>query len=811
MNVKSMLVSLAGVFGSLSLFAQVPAVPAPAGALFPEFRLADTAAAQALFKPMTGSLPVSLETSGQQQWVRLPVNLAGTTHDRASWDIQITTDLAVAQGIAFDFYCPDSNPISHFSVYFHSGDGWYSTGFGVERDGEWQHVLIDKSATGTEGEPAGWGKVDTIRLSAWRGADKDTFCGVANLQPVGADADILVIRADSCASPDNPESKGYATFAENVASCLSDAGLAHALLSDLDVTPERLQGRKLAMLPYNPRLPDGLLVQLQNFVAQGGKVISFYSLAEGVPELLGVKRGKWGAAPNGHYQGFVRVGQGLDGQPAFVGQGSWGSQPAEPIAGTSRTVAVWRANDGTDTETPAIVVSDRGAHVGHVWLKDDWGNKKTLMLALVGGTVPGVWQTAAEKEFAKIGVFGTYRSRDEMLAALGKDLSPTARQAGREAIEHQKAAEELLKQGKFQDSIAQSQQAAQGLLRVWCLTRPSLPGEHRAFWCHSAFGMAGMDWDQSIKQLADSGFNAILPNMLWGGVAYYPSQVLPEYPELATKGDQLAACLAACRKYGVQCHVWKVDWNMGSHTSKEFAAQMQAAGRVQVSDTGEVQDRWLCPSHPENQALEVAAMVEVARNYAVDGIHFDYIRYPGGNYCFCDGCRQRFAARIGHAVANWPADVKKGGPLSPQWLDFRRSNIDTVVQQVAEQARQVRPGIQISAAVFRNWPVDRDGVGQDWKLWCEKGWLDFLCPMDYTESNATFRNQVVNQLGFAGKVPVYPGIGLSCWHDPQDVVKLVEQIEITRELKTGGFTIFNYDTSMAGVLPLVSLGTTATK
>jgi uncharacterized lipoprotein YddW (UPF0748 family) len=359
--------------------------------------------------------------------------------------------------------------------------------------------------------------------------------------------------------------------------------------------------------------------------------------------------------------------------------------------------------------------------------------------------------------------------------------------------------------------MAASQAAAHDMLRAWCLSQPSQPGEHRAFWCHSAFGMAGKDWDESIKQLADSGFNAILPNMLWGGVAYYPSKVLPEYPELAEKGDQIAACLAACRKYGVKCHVWKVDWNMGSRTSKEFAAKMVAAKRVQVSDTGEVKDRWLCPSHPENQALEVAAMLEVARNYDVDGLHFDYIRYPGGHFCFCDGCRTRFEKRIGHKVANWPADVKTDKALRQQWLDFRRSNIDTVVRQVSEQARKIRPGIEISAAVFRNWPVDRDNVGQDWKLWCDRGWLDFLCPMDYTESNATFRNQVKAQLGYAGKVPVYPGIGLSCWRDPQDVVKLVEQIEITRRFKTGGFTIFNYDASMEGVLPLVSLGTTAEK
>jgi len=809
MRTKRMVFSLIALV-SCALFAQVPAVPTPGGPLFPEFQLASTAAAEALFVPMAGSAPVKLETKGKQQWVRLPINFVGTDHDRASWDVQVKADLSVAQGIEFDFYSPDSSPIGNLVVYFRSGNGWYSAGFGVERDGEWERVLIDKSATGTEGEPAGWSQVDAIRVSAWRGVSKDSFCGIANLRPVGADASILVVRADSNASPDNPESTGYAQFAETVAACLGDAGLEHALLSDLDATPERLKGRKLVILPYNPRLPEGMLAILKDFVDQGGKVITLYSLPEGIPELIGVKRGVVDTPKGGPYRGFSRVGDGLEGQPEFAGQGSWRSHSAEPIPGTSRTVAVWRAADGKDTTVPAIVVSDRGAHVGHVWLKDDWGNKKTLLLSLVAGTVPGVWQKAAEQEFAKIGVFGKFRSAEEAFAVLDK-VETGAPFGTRRIHGSRNLAEEFLQNKQWRRSIAESQQASQMLLRAWCKAQPSQKGEVRAFWCHSAFGITGKSWDQAIKQLADTGFNSILPNMLWGGIAFYPSKTLPEYPELAEKGDQIAQCLAACRKYDVECHVWKVNWNMGGRVSKEHVAKMVAAKRVQMSDTGEVQDHWLCPSHPDNQALEVASMVEVARNYAVDGIHFDYIRYPGGHFCFCDGCRSRFEKLIGRQVADWPAEIKNDKALKQQWLDFRRSNIDTVVRQVSEQARKVRPDIKISAAVFRNWPVDRDGVGQDWKLWCDKGWLDFVCPMDYTESNATFRNQVKAQVGYAGKVPVYPGIGLSVWRDPQDVVKLIEQIEISREFKTGGFTVFQYGSRMQGVLPLVSLGTTSKK
>ena len=318
-----------------------------------------------------------------------------------------------------------------------------------------------------------------------------------------------------------------------------------------------------------------------------------------------------------------------------------------------------------------------------------------------------------------------------------------------------------------------------------------------------------MSWDQAIQKLADNGFTAILPNMLWGGVAFYDSQVLPVAPEVADKGDQITACLAACRKYGVECHVWKVNFNMGHAVPRKFMEQMGSEGRTQVSFDGQAQSRWLCPSHPANQQLEIDSMIEVATKYDVDGIHFDYIRYPDSNHCFCAGCRERFEAAIGAKVANWPADTRRDAALRQQWLDFRRNNITRVVAAVHDGVKKQKPAVKISAAVFRNWDVDRDGVGQDWKLWCERGYLDFVCPMDYTSNSIEFETVVSQQTVWAGKVPCYPGIGLSTWSGDDDIGTLIEQIKITRQLKTGGFTVFNYAVSEADrVVPLCGQGIT---
>jgi uncharacterized lipoprotein YddW (UPF0748 family) len=256
-------------------------------------------------------------------------------------------------------------------------------------------------------------------------------------------------------------------------------------------------------------------------------------------------------------------------------------------------------------------------------------------------------------------------------------------------------------------------------------------------------------------------------------------------------------------------HVWKVDWNLGTAAPNDFVARMRQAGRLQASSRGK-EEPWLCPSHPDNQQLEIAAMVEVVRDYDVDGIHFDYIRYPDNDHCFCAGCKDRFQHTTGTAITNWPGSVLAEGKLRQQWLDWRRSNITTVVRAVSEQARAVKPRIKLSAAVFPNWAVDRDGVGQDWKLWCEQGYLDFVCPMDYTPSNHRFETMVAQQVEWAGRTPCYPGLGVSASSSRLGADRTIEQINITRRYQTHGFVIFNYGVKESNeLLPMLGLGITA--
>ena len=126
------------------------------------------------------------------------------------------------------------------------------------------------------------------------------------------------------------------------------------------------------------------------------------------------------------------------------------------------------------------------------------------------------------------------------------------------------------------------------------------------------------------------------------------------------------------------------------------------------------------------------------------------------------------------------------------------------MKAVHDEAKKIRPEIAISAAVFGAYPSCRESVAQDWPEWIKAGYLDFVCPMDYTQSDLSFIGLVTNQLKLVdGRIPVYPGIGQ--WRLTDD--RTVGQIFHARQLGAAGFTMFDLSRdSITSAVPAIGLG-----
>jgi uncharacterized lipoprotein YddW (UPF0748 family) len=312
--------------------------------------------------------------------------------------------------------------------------------------------------------------------------------------------------------------------------------------------------------------------------------------------------------------------------------------------------------------------------------------------------------------------------------------------------------------------------------------------EFRAFWTHAREDRLPADIMPKIRAC---GFNAVIPRTSGGTGAFYLSKVLPDVQNILGEEDWLANCIEHAHANGLQVHPYRNCFVMEGRASEETIATFRADGRLQVSPEGRPLD-WMCPSQEANRQVELAAASEFVRDYEVDGFQYDFIRYPNASGCFCDRCRGKFERERGERVPNWPEDVVLDGELFDEYTRFRQTQITETVKMVSEAIRKIDPEVRISGAVFRDYERDSVSVGQDWVTWAKEGYVDFLCPMDYTDDVGKLDGWVRDQVARVGEyVPVCAGLGLAAssarMETPEDMAL---QIDIARQAGAQGFVLF---------------------
>lgn len=323
--------------------------------------------------------------------------------------------------------------------------------------------------------------------------------------------------------------------------------------------------------------------------------------------------------------------------------------------------------------------------------------------------------------------------------------------------------------------------------------RPKLVAELRGVWVSDP---TRLDWDRASADLQRAGFNTMYVNFASAGAAFYPrSRVLPDLAT-ATAADWINGIGLAHRR-GIAVHAKLITLFMFKAPAG-FQRQLIRDDRVMRGLDGRpaLQNgyTWLCPSQPANRAQIAAEVTEILSRYPVDGLQFDYIRFFEEPTCYCSHCRHEFEAYVGQRVRRWPADVI-GGPSTGRFYEWRRQVINDCVRELTALARTLRPRVILSAAVFHDWERGREDRAQDWKLWLDRGYLNYVCTMSYTSDLRDFENRVRKQESWVGnRNRLVVGIGSYKLERRSD---LLAQIDWTRRLSLPGFVLFSYDDAEA--------------
>lgn len=340
------------------------------------------------------------------------------------------------------------------------------------------------------------------------------------------------------------------------------------------------------------------------------------------------------------------------------------------------------------------------------------------------------------------------------------------------------------------------------------------PREWRAAWVAT---VANIDWPSKpglsaaaqqaeIRSLCDTavatGLNALILQVRTSTDALYESRLEPWSEYLTgTQGqhpgyDPLAVWITEAKARGLELHAWFNPYRSRHSTAKSAVADSHVS-RTHPEWVKRYGDQlWMDPGEPAAAEHTLAVVRDCLSRYAVDGIHIDDYFYP---YPVQDPATKQEVDFPDDP--SWQRYLAGGGSLGR--ADWRRYNVNRLVQRLYALAHEVRPGTRVGVSPFGlpkpgARPPGISGFSQydklyaDVELWLREGWLDYLAPQLYWPRAQTAQAfepllQAWRALNPLGR-PIHPGLFTSRINDtPQSWQpdEVLAQIDIIRRQSPG--------------------------
>ena len=338
-----------------------------------------------------------------------------------------------------------------------------------------------------------------------------------------------------------------------------------------------------------------------------------------------------------------------------------------------------------------------------------------------------------------------------------------------------------------------------------------------------------------VRRAADAGFNTLIVQVRGRGDAYYRGRWEPPPPGWRSGSyDPLERTIREAHRRGLRVHAW-INTNLVANADtlpadsthlvhrrpdllavpqplarQLYAANPRDSSYVQAlaeyarANRDHTEGLYLSPAAPEVKEHIYSIWMDLVEHYDLDGLHFDYVRYPAPDYDYSrialdrfrdwlvphlpDTTRLRFAERASFD----PLVYTDSFPAA--WDDFRRQQITELVERIYYGVKKRAPRLLVSAAVFADTASAHDRRYQDWQEWLRRGILDVACPMAYTDSLPLFRERIRTAVATVGGGRVWAGIG--AYRNTVDGT--VAQIGVARELGAAGIVLFSYNSLVRG-------------
>lgn len=303
----------------------------------------------------------------------------------------------------------------------------------------------------------------------------------------------------------------------------------------------------------------------------------------------------------------------------------------------------------------------------------------------------------------------------------------------------------------------------------------------------------------SLNRLKQFNFNVIYPTVYNWGYTLYPSKVAKEVIGLSVdptpglrRRDMLKEVVELGHRKGLRVIPW-VEFGFMAPADSQLAKRhpewvTSRSDGSKIWKEG-IHDRvWLSPFRPDVQNYMKDLIVEVVKNYDIDGVQVDdHFGLPGEL-----GYDEYTVAlyKKEHSGKTPPTDTK-----DPEWVKWRADKITDFMKQLFFAVKEVKQGCIMSVSPNPQ-RFSYEFFLADWARWERMGLIEELIIQLYRDDMKVFVDELERPEVKTARshIPVSIGVltGLRRRYVPMEQVK--QQVEAVRDRNFAGVSFFFYET-----------------